>query len=156
MADVPVGLAITTAAEMVESLMTGHRLTHVVMACDDGLVARADPERLRQILLNLLSNASKFTPAGGTITTECVATDTEVCIRASDTGIGIPVAEHELIFEPFVQVDSRLTRTQEGVGLGLAISRDLARGMGGDLTAESALGKGSTFTLSLPLPRDMT
>ncbi len=68
----------------------------------------------------------------------------------TDTGHGIAPEQQERIVEPFVQVDARLTRTQEGVGLGLAISRDLARGMGGDLTVESRPGVGSTFTLSLP------
>jgi signal transduction histidine kinase len=69
-----------------------------------------------------------------------------------DSGCGIPAEKLEGIFEPFVQVDARLNRTQEGVGLGLAISRDLARGMGGDLTVESTEGVGSTFTLVLPRP----
>ena len=67
-----------------------------------------------------------------------------------DTGIGISPGQLGRVFEPFVQVDVELTRTREGTGLGLAISRDLARGMSGDLTAESVLGIGSTFTLSLP------
>jgi signal transduction histidine kinase len=71
-------------------------------------------------------------------------------VRVADTGRGIAPEQLERIFQPFVQVDSRLARTQEGVGLGLAISRDLARGMGGDLTVESEVGTGSTFTLTLP------
>ena len=76
----------------------------------------------------------------------------EVRVSVSDTGRGIAAEQLARVFEPFVQVDARLTRTQEGVGLGLAISRDLARGMGGDLSAESTLGQGSVFTLTLPLP----
>jgi signal transduction histidine kinase len=68
----------------------------------------------------------------------------------SDTGIGIAPEQLEHAFEPFVQIDAKLTRTREGTGLGLAISRDLARGMGGELSAESLLGTGSTFTLTLP------
>jgi signal transduction histidine kinase len=71
-------------------------------------------------------------------------------VRVRDTGIGIPADQRERIFEPFVQVRADLTRTAEGTGLGLAISRDLARGMGGDLAVESAVGAGSTFTLTLP------
>jgi signal transduction histidine kinase len=73
-----------------------------------------------------------------------------VVVTVADTGRGIAADQLERVFEPFVLVDTRLTRTQEGMGLGLAISRDLARGMGGDLTAESTLGAGSTFTLTLP------
>lgn len=70
-----------------------------------------------------------------------------------DTGDGIPADKLEMVFEPFVQVDQRLTRSHEGAGLGLAISRDLARGMGGELNAESTMGVGSTFTLTLPASR---
>ena len=71
-------------------------------------------------------------------------------ISVSDTGVGIATEKLAAVFEPFVQVDQRFARPHEGVCLGLAISRDLARGMGGDLTADSALGVGSTFTLKLP------
>jgi signal transduction histidine kinase len=76
-------------------------------------------------------------------------------IKIRDTGIGIPEEKLELIFDPFVQVDSNFTRTREGVGLGLAISRDLARGMGGDLTAESVFGEGTTMVLTLPMAKQM-
>ena len=71
-------------------------------------------------------------------------------IRVADTGVGIPMEKLATIFEPFVQLDTRLTRRQEGVGLGLAISRDLAQGMGGELTVTSVVGTGSAFSLSLP------
>ena len=84
----------------------------------------------------------------------CMRAGDEVRVSVSDTGRGIAADQLERVFEPFVQVDARLTRTQEGVGLGLAISRDLARGMGGNLTAESTVGEGSRFTLSLPLAGD--
>jgi signal transduction histidine kinase len=123
---------------------------------------RADPEKLRQVLVNLLGNAVKFTDAGGHVTETGTETGTvagaatgmghapTVAIRVRDTGIGIPADRLAAIFEPFVQVRADLTRMAEGAGLGLAISRDLARGMGGDLTAESTPGGGSTFTLTLP------
>lgn len=110
----------------------------------------ADPERVRQIFINLLSNAVKFTLPGGSITLRCDPGADTLAFHVSDTGIGIAPDKMDSIFEPFVQINTRLTRTQEGIGLGLAISRDLARGMGGDLTVESCEGAGSTFTLTLP------
>lgn len=125
--------------------------------CDPPLVALGDPEKARQIVLNLLTNATKFTDPGGRISMDCTALppadDTGtgfVAIRVHDTGIGIAPDKLSAIFDPFVQVDAGLRRTNEGVGLGLAISRDLAKGMGGDLTVESTVGVGSTFTLKLP------
>ena len=117
------------------------------------LCLHADGEKVRQILLNLLTNAVKFTDAGGRVTLECERDDAAgvVRVRISDTGRGIPNGQLERIFEPFVQVDRQRTQdSQQGVGLGLAISRDLARAMGGELTAASEPGKGSTFTLVLP------
>ena len=113
---------------------------------------RADAEKVRQILLNLLSNAVKFTDAGGRVSLACETDRAAALVRArvSDTGRGIPSDQLERIFEPFVQVDRHRTHdSQQGVGLGLAISRDLARGMGGDLAVESEEGRGSTFTLVL-------
>lgn len=114
------------------------------------LVARADREKVQQSVLNLLSNAIKFTEPGGRVTLSCAADgEHAVVVRVTDTGRGIAADQIERIFQPFVQIDAKLTRTQEGTGLGLAISRNLARGMGGDLTVESELGVGSTFTLRL-------
>jgi PAS domain S-box-containing protein len=117
-----------------------------------GLKAAADREKLEQILLNLLSNATKFTHEGGSLRIEgALAPDREdlVELRVGDTGVGIPADRLELVFEPFMQVESSHAARVEGTGLGLSISRDLARGMGGDLTAESTLGVGSTFTIRL-------
>ena len=117
--------------------------------CDPTVTVRADPEKLQQILLNLLSNAAKFNERGGSVRIDCAILPQAVQVRVADDGIGIPPEKFEAIFEPFVQVDTQLTREQDGVGLGLAISRDLARGMGGDLTAESTPGSGATFVLTL-------
>jgi len=122
---------------------------------DDGvrslaeLAARADRDKLMQIMLNLLSNAIKFTAADGAITVRCDADAGWVRVHVHDTGLGIPEDRLESIFDPFVQVDRALNRPHEGVGLGLSISRDLAHGMGGSLTVRSAPGAGSTFTLRL-------
>jgi signal transduction histidine kinase len=134
---------------------TGPQVRAKHLRCDTGgcpreLAVRADPEKLRQILLNLLSNAIKFTDDGGAIAITCSADRSTVRIQVKDTGIGIAVDQQSKIFEPFVQVDRRLNRPMEGTGLGLAISRELARGMGGELTVESWPGEGATFTLSLP------
>jgi signal transduction histidine kinase len=117
--------------------------------CDADLAVRADPDKVQQILVNLMSNAVKFTPPGGSVDVTCGGDASVVRIRARDTGIGIPPDKLQLIFEPFVQLDRSLTSTKEGSGLGLAISRDLARAMGGDLGVESTVGRGSTFVLTL-------
>jgi len=111
---------------------------------------RADRDRFQQIILNLLSNALKFTESGGSVTVSWRLERDQVLIDVEDTGIGIAASQFERIFNPFVQVQSGNTRTSEGVGLGLSISRDMARQMGGDISLRSELGKGSTFTLSLP------
>jgi signal transduction histidine kinase/PAS domain-containing protein len=125
-------------------------ISYVFDACDDSFAAHADPEKLRQILLNLISNAVKFTEPGGRISVECVGDDKTVRITVRDTGIGIPEDKLASIFEPFIQLERKLTSNHDGTGLGLAISRDLARGMGGDLTATSSIGEGSAFEITLP------
>ncbi len=154
LAAVPVGPAVARVGELVEPLARAKSLTLALPAGRDGgaplTSVRADPDRLTQVLLNLLSNAVKFTPAEGHIAVTVERDGAMVAVRVTDTGIGIPPDRLESIFEPFVQVSAGRARPSEGVGLGLAISRDLARGMGGDLTAESVLDAGSTFTLRLP------
>ena len=125
-------------------------LAYPADAAARALRVRADRDKVQQVVLNLLSNAVKFTEPGGRVTLAAAAADGVVRVRVTDTGIGIAAPELARVFEPFVQVDATLTRTREGTGLGLAISRDLARGMGGDLTAESTYGEGSSFTLTLP------
>ncbi|HST59472.1 MAG TPA: ATP-binding protein [Longimicrobium sp.] len=129
-------------------------------ACNGGLRYHGDPQRVDQILLNLVSNAVKFTESGGRAEIRCAPRDgnlpatgtagTWVCLRVEDSGIGIAPDQAERIFEPFVQVESGYTRRHGGAGLGLAISRRFARWMGGDLTVESTPGAGSSFTLWLP------
>ncbi|HUQ83302.1 MAG TPA: PAS domain S-box protein [Gemmatimonadaceae bacterium] len=147
--DVPIGGLIVGVELMVAPQLRAKGLVFTT-ACRPDIAMRADPEKVQQILVNLLSNAVKFTDSGGTVELSCDGASDRVRIRVRDTGVGIPADKLEAIFDPFMQVDQRLTRRHDGVGLGLAISRDLARGMGGDLTAESAPGKGSTFTLTLP------
>ncbi len=116
---------------------------------------RGDPGRLRQIVLNLAGNAVKFT-AEGTIVVKVLREREKdnriwLTIQVSDTGIGIPEEEQKAIFEPFTQVDDSNTRKYDGTGLGLAIVRQLVRSMGGDISLESTPGKGSTFSVRLPL-----
>jgi len=129
-----------------------------------------DRQRVAQILANLLSNAVKFTPTGGRISIRCAAahrTDTSPqgtmmtglawpCITVEDTGPGIAADDLDRIFHPFVQVDNGYTRAHGGTGLGLTISRSLAQMMGGDITVDSAVGRGSRFTLWLPSPESCT
>jgi signal transduction histidine kinase/putative methionine-R-sulfoxide reductase with GAF domain len=109
-----------------------------------------DEEKLRQVVMNLLSNAAKYT-AAGSVEVRARQVNGGVEIAVIDTGIGIPAEKLELVFEEFEQADSRTTREYGGTGLGLAIARRLARLLGGDIRAESELGAGSTFTLTLPI-----
>jgi signal transduction histidine kinase len=149
---VSLGDLVAGVSQMIEPQLRAKALTYEVDVASD-LVARADREKVQQIALNLLANAVKFTPAGGRVAVDgvrCADSPNSVLLRVSDTGVGIPADKLERVFEPFIQVDASHTRQHEGTGLGLAISRDLARGMGGDLTAESEVGAGSTFTLTLP------
>lgn len=115
------------------------------------LIARADPDRVAQILLNLVGNALRYTPEGGCITIQLGAHQDQVRVDVIDTGVGIAAADLPLIFERFYRVDRSRSRTSGGSGIGLTIARHLAWAMGGDLTATSAgPGQGSTFTLILP------
>jgi PAS domain S-box-containing protein len=121
-----------------------------VPACDSMTVV-GDRDKVMQIIINLLTNAVKFTRADGMVTLMSDVDECGVRIHVQDTGRGIAPEQLPAVFEPFVQVGRRLSGPDEGAGLGLAISRELARGMGGDLTAVSTPGLGSTFTLVLPL-----
>jgi PAS domain S-box-containing protein len=115
----------------------------------------SDRHRLSQIIANLLVNAIQFTPGGGQATVSAVALERTVEIAVTDTGMGIPLADQERIFEPFAQGDSRLSRRHSAAGLGLALSRRLASLLGGELTVSSVVGSGSTFRLVLPLARSV-
>jgi signal transduction histidine kinase len=156
------------ADEVMDAAMTlvqpiaENRGVDLAVQCDDpDLVFDGDSERVRQILVNLANNAVKFTAAGGRVLVRCTLERRPdpaarlngggpwICICVTDTGIGIPSDRLTSIFDPFVQVEGGHTRTSEGSGLGLTISRRLARLMGGDLTVKSETGKGSAFTLWL-------
>jgi signal transduction histidine kinase len=152
--DVPLAPALRAVLTLTEPRLASKRLTLQYRADNASLAVRADPEKLRQILLNLISNAIKFTPPDGRIHLQCDASRERVRIRVEDTGPGIPPEQLQLVFEPFVQLAPALTRENAGVGLGLSISRDLARAMNGELRADSVPGSGATFELILPRALD--
>ena len=141
--------AIRGVEDVTAPQLRARQLEFVRRNCDDVRV-RADREKVEQILVNLMTNAIKFTNPMGRIELECSRDGARVKVRVRDTGRGIPEDKLSVIFEPFVQVARSSHAPGEGVGLGLAISRDLSRAMGGDLIAESEVGQGSTFTLTLP------
>ena len=127
-------------------------LAMTIPQCEQDIVVAADAERFQQILLNLITNAIKFTAKGGAVEVACDREGEMLRVRIKDTGVGVRVVDIDRVFEPFVQIDRHLTTaTQQGVGLGLSISRELARAMHGDLTLQSTEGIGSTFTLTLPI-----
>ncbi|MFI5242589.1 MAG: ATP-binding protein, partial [Gemmatimonadales bacterium] len=141
---------------MIEPLLTSSQLSCGVtdqLRELPQVVVLADREKVQQILLNLLTNAIKFTPAGGriTIAAEVDRASNVAHIDVIDTGIGIPTEKIESVFEPFVQLATRRSTRQDGIGLGLTISRKFALAMKGDLTVRSRPGDGSRFRLSLPV-----
>jgi signal transduction histidine kinase len=160
-----VGDAASTAVEAVTLIRPQAAAKRIVLSdscrCRGQTRYLGDDQRVRQILANLLSNATKFTPGTGRVRLECGMTDRPPVDLAAattgawtyfaveDTGIGIAPEQLERIFQPFVQGESGYTRSHSGAGLGLTISRRLARLMGGDLTVESVQGEGSRFTLWL-------
>lgn len=147
----PIPEALRHAESLVMPQLRGKGLELVHQPCDASLRAHGDSEKLQQILVNLLTNAVKFTDTGGRITLGARREGDDVVIRVSDTGRGIAADKLESIFEPYMQLASAREHGDQGVGLGLTISRDLARAMRGELRAESVEGRGSTFVLRLPL-----
>ena len=141
---------IVALEAMVEVELQKKRLTFTRHVPETSLVARADPEKLRQILLNLVANGVKFTPEGGRISVGAKREHGSVRLWVTDTGIGIPSDQLKHVFDPYFQVDRGPSRKFPGMGLGLAISRDLARAMDGEIWLESTPGLGSTAWLVLP------
>jgi signal transduction histidine kinase len=125
-------------------------ITLSLQETDPGFVAYADPDKLRQVVLNLVTNAIKFTPEGGSIAVTTDHAADKVVIKVSDTGIGISSENLKHVFDPFFQVDQGGTRRYPGVGLGLSIVRDAVLAMNGDVDIESELGKGTTVSIRLP------
>jgi signal transduction histidine kinase len=152
--DVPLDELLTACCALVGQEIRQKKLELRRSACVDGLVVRADAEKVQQVILRLLNNAIRFTNPGGTIALSCQEERGDrVDIAVADTGRGIASTDLECVFQPFVQVDAKLTREHDGVGLGLAISRQMAQRMGGDITVVSEVGTGSKFTLTLACGR---
>lgn len=149
--DVPLRALISDLDAVVSSLARAKSLKYRCDYPPASVYAHTDPDKLRQIMINLLSNAVKFTPEGGKVRVSCKVDKRFISIRVEDNGPGIPLDKQEAVFEPFVQLNRGLTRTTDGTGLGLAISRGLARGMGGDIVLNSDVGRGSVFTIMVPL-----
>jgi len=150
---IPVKPILSSVVDMIGPQLAEKELTLAPISVAADVVVSGDIDKTRQILINLLSNALKFTPAHGGISIGVNPLERAVAITVSDTGIGVPEDQLERIFEPFAQAKRALVEADSGVGLGLAISRQLARAMSGDLTVSSVVGRGSSFTLTLPRDR---
>jgi signal transduction histidine kinase len=149
MTDVSVNKALFSVEPLIAPQLRAKSIGFDSPVCDASLTVRADVAKLQQVLLNLLGNSIKFTPERGGISIAVEHDAERVRILVRDTGMGIPADRLATIFNPFDRGDRALSKPHEGVGLGLAIARDLARGMGGDLTVTSEMGKGSVFTVTL-------
>lgn len=149
LAVVDVNRVIEDAASLVSPLAGEKKLGFAFYPLEPPRTMNTDPGKLRQILVNLLSNSVKFTPQGG-ITVTATVDSGELVVRVCDTGAGIPPEHKERIFEPFWQAEQKATRRASGTGLGLTVTRRLARLLGGDVTVESEAGQGTVFTVRIP------
>jgi signal transduction histidine kinase len=143
--------AINEAKEGVLQLIEAHGHTYVEQLPPDSLMVWGDRSRVIQVLVNLLSNAYKYTPAGGMITLHLDKTDSHMRLSVTDTGIGMTPEQVARLGTKFWRADHDHVSTQPGTGLGMAITRNLLQLMGGELEVESTPGKGSTFTMTLPV-----
>jgi signal transduction histidine kinase len=148
---VPLQAVIDDAVALVAPMADDKGVALTCSKLDGVTPIRTDAQKVRQIVVNLLSNAVKFTAAGGSISVTLTTTERRVTITIRDSGIGIAGEFLDRIFEPFWQVEQKATRTAGGTGLGLSVSRRLARMLGGEIEVESTVGEGSTFIVTLPL-----
>jgi signal transduction histidine kinase len=149
-AAVPAASLLEDASEPYVPQFSASGISFRVAHCPPTTVVQADAEHALQVLRHLVANALKFTRRGGTVTLACETGAGVVRFVVTDTGRGIPAAQRESIFQPFVQVEKGLTRSVDGSGLGLAVGRELAQRMGGTLTVTSEVGVGSRFVFTLP------
>jgi signal transduction histidine kinase len=145
-----VNAMLDEAAALIEPLAAEKNVTFSVVRLDSPLAIETDPGKVRQILVNLLSNAVKFTDPGGTVTLRARDIGRQVEFTIADTGIGIPPQYLNRIFDTFWQIEQKATRRAGGTGLGLAVSRQLAHLLGGEISVSSVVGRGSVFTVWLP------
>ena len=145
-----VNTLVDDAASLIEPLAADKRVRFSVIRLDAPLDIRTDPRKARQVLVNLLSNAVKFTDADGAVTLRAQRVGDTLELTITDTGIGIEADHLDRIFDPFWQVEQKATRRAGGTGLGLSVSRRLARLLGGDVLVSSEPGHGSAFTVVLP------
>jgi signal transduction histidine kinase len=151
-----VATLVSQAISAVEPLAGRKGLALIAATPDESATIVTDCVKARQILINLLGNAVKFTVSGSISVAVDTSDDNLFAFAITDTGPGIAPEDQTRIFEPFVQVDGKLTREHSGTGLGLSVSRVLARLLGGDLVVRSARGAGSTFVLTLPRVLDLS
>ncbi|MGI9090104.1 MAG: PAS domain-containing sensor histidine kinase [Gemmatimonadaceae bacterium] len=150
MATVDVADVVAVAGTLIEPQAAARGISFTMVPAEHSVAAHADRERLQQVILNLLTNAVKYNRPRGTVTVTCRAEGDMAAVCIADTGPGIAADKREAIFDPFVQLGRTTSSPVEGVGLGLAISRTLARAMGGDITVASTAGLGSAFTVRVP------
>jgi len=151
MVEIPIEETLRGAEALVAPQFAKKGVSYTHRSGDASLTVFADREKVQQIVVNLLANAVKFTRAGGSVELDWRVEDEQLLVRVRDTGSGIPEEKIEEIFEPFVQLRASGSIPSGGTGLGLPISRDLARAMGGNVSVTSTLGVGSDFILTLPL-----
>jgi len=150
LAPVPLREVVTQVEGVIRPLADGKRQSLTISLPDDTPAPVADRDRLGQVLINLLDNAVKFTPVGGTITLSARSGEGRVTIAVADTGVGIPPADLGRVFERFYRVDRSRDRREGGTGLGLAIAKHLTQAMGGTIEVMSEPGSGTTFRVILP------
>ena len=147
---IDLGELVTVSAQALQPL-AGERKVILDVSVGDGMDVRGNPDQLRQLVVILVDNALRYTPEGGRVTVDARRVDGSAVVAVSDTGIGIDPDALEHVFERFYRADEARTRAFGGSGLGLSIAEQLVTGHGGRIAAESTPGRGSTFTVSLPL-----